>query len=126
MEAIQAPPGGAEVLALQAFQALCDANETVSAALLAVGRAAYAHTDKDVRFLLPCLHLIPRDELRTLLPLIVALPCGNMASALRRIAEVRSADFALARPRLSSPIAGEARCAARDERLRARGCAAQH
>lgn len=85
LHVIKSPPPGAEALTLQALQALCDGAEPSSAAqLLPVARAAYAQAG-DVRFLLPCVQLLPREEVRDLVPQMVALPSDALALALRRL-----------------------------------------
>ena len=73
----------------QTFQALCDTDAGFPAQLLQAGRSAYEATKQDVRFLLPCLPGLAKDELRALLPQIVALSSEDVVGAFRRILDVR-------------------------------------
>lgn len=83
---VEAPPAGAEALALHALQALCDGPDAaqLAAQLLPLARLAHSRTG-DVRFMLPCLGAVGRDDARALLPALVALPGDALAPALRSL-----------------------------------------
>ena len=85
LDAIKAPVQGSESLALLVLHTLCDLSDAVPTALLDATQAAYEYTHQDVRFLLPCLHLLPRNEIRRLLPKVVALSAEHVAAAMHRI-----------------------------------------
>jgi len=85
LDAIKEPVPGSEALALQVLHSLCDAADPIPESLLDSARAAYAHAQQDVRFLLPCLHLLSRDEIRRMLPKIVALDADHIIASMRRI-----------------------------------------
>ena len=85
LDAIKAPVQGSESLALLVLHTLCDLSDAVPTALLDAAQAAYEYTHQDVRFLLPCLHLLPRNEIRRLLPKVLALSAEHVAAAMHRI-----------------------------------------
>ena len=73
-------------LASQAFQSLTETRASVTPAVLTVGRRAYER-QSSIRYLLPCLHTLAREEVRALLPQILALPSEDVTAALRSLTE---------------------------------------
>lgn len=83
LELVSAPPEGSEPLVMQVLHTLTDSG-TVAPDLLAAGRKLYATHDEDVRFMLPLIPGLSRDELRPLLPKLVNLTAAQFKAALQR------------------------------------------
>eukprot|EP01116_Phalansterium_solitarium_P021689 TRINITY_DN6842_c0_g1_i3.p1 TRINITY_DN6842_c0_g1~~TRINITY_DN6842_c0_g1_i3.p1 ORF type:complete len:1229 (+),score=200.88 TRINITY_DN6842_c0_g1_i3:252-3938(+) len=86
LEAIKEPPSRAEALVLHMLSQLLEANPAPPARLLSAVRNAFSKK-QDVRFLIPVLHYLSREEIMKALPKLVSpsIPSPLLKSAFLRL-----------------------------------------